>query len=271
MKTWLMIDVPCLAHRALHTTGDLENGVAFGVLAELRRLLDRFRPAGCAFAFDSAYSERVEASPEYKRARREDYKEMTLGEKEAKLGMSEQLRHLRAVWLPELGHANVFIARGYEADDVLASLVQRSLSPADAAVVVSSDKDLHQLLEGERVVMWKPHKKALYSEADLRRDFGVHPSRWAECLALAGDPDDGVAGMEGVGYKTAAGFFAGTLRQKKLDKIGPAVPPYLLRNLPLVRLPYAGCPTFPLSPDNASVKKWRAVCKRLGFNSLLEA
>jgi DNA polymerase-1 len=96
---------------------------------------------------------------------------------------------------------------GYEADDVLATLVEQALrTTALDVVVVSGDKDLLQLV-GPRVkvlsVLGRTGEKVVYDEAKVRERWGVEPGQIADVLALMGDSIDNIPGVKGVGEKTA--------------------------------------------------------------------
>jgi DNA polymerase-1 len=96
---------------------------------------------------------------------------------------------------------------GYEADDVLATLVEQALRTTDLdVVVVSGDKDLLQLV-GPRVkvlsVLGRTGEKVVYDEAKVRERWGVAPDQIADVLALMGDSIDNIPGVKGVGEKTA--------------------------------------------------------------------
>src|SRR2546428_5009887 len=96
---------------------------------------------------------------------------------------------------------------GFEADDVLATLVDQALGlPELEVVVVSGDKDLLQLV-GPRVrvlsVSGRTGEPVLYDEAKVRERWGVEPGQIADVLALMGDTIDNIKGVHGVGEKTA--------------------------------------------------------------------
>ena len=94
-------------------------------------------------------------------------------------------------------------AEGYEADDIIATYARRAAADGAEVVIVSSDKDLMQLV-GERVTMYDGMKlRTLGREAVLEK-FGVGPERVVDVQALAGDSIDNVPGAPGIGVKTAA-------------------------------------------------------------------
>ena len=96
---------------------------------------------------------------------------------------------------------------GYEADDVLATLVEHALAVEDMeVVVVTGDKDLLQLV-GPRVrvlsVLGRTGERVVYDEAKVRERWGVEPAQIVDVLALMGDSIDNIPGVKGVGEKTA--------------------------------------------------------------------
>lgn len=92
---------------------------------------------------------------------------------------------------------------GFEADDIIASYVSQTVKAGGEAVIVSSDKDLMQLIE-PGVVMFDSMKNKTISEPQVIEKFGVGPHRVVDVQALAGDSSDNVPGVPGIGVKTAA-------------------------------------------------------------------
>ena len=92
---------------------------------------------------------------------------------------------------------------GYEADDLIATYACKARDMGGEAVIVSSDKDLMQLI-GPRVVMWDPMKDRRLAEDAVMEKFGVTPDKMIDLQALIGDGVDNVPGAPGIGPKTAA-------------------------------------------------------------------
>lgn len=92
---------------------------------------------------------------------------------------------------------------GYEADDLIATYACRARDAGGEAVIVSSDKDLMQLIGGG-VVMWDPMKDRRLEEDAVMEKFGVLPEKMVDLQALIGDSVDNVPGAPGIGPKTAA-------------------------------------------------------------------
>ncbi len=92
---------------------------------------------------------------------------------------------------------------GYEADDLIATYACKARDAGGEAVIVSSDKDLMQLI-GNGVVMYDPMKDRRLAEPEVFEKFGVGPEKMIDLQALVGDSVDNVPGAPGIGPKTAA-------------------------------------------------------------------
>jgi len=143
---------------------------------------------------------------------------------------------LRAIGVPLLG------AEGFEADDVLATVVKRMRAerPDVAIRIISKDKDLKQLLSctppQSPVELFDIHTDLVFGEPQLHSDTGLRPSQVVDMLTLMGDTVDNVPGVEGVGEKTAAALLkewgtldnlaanAGQIKGKRGEKLREALP-----------------------------------------------
>ena len=92
---------------------------------------------------------------------------------------------------------------GYEADDLIATYAKLAKAAGADVTIVSSDKDLMQLVN-DRVSMFDPIKNKPIRAAEVEEKFGVSPDKVVEVQALAGDSSDNVPGVPGIGVKTAA-------------------------------------------------------------------
>ncbi len=92
---------------------------------------------------------------------------------------------------------------GYEADDIIATLARQAAEAGGTCTIVSSDKDLMQLI-GPGVDMFDPMKNKAIGPDEVVEKFGVGPERVVDVQALAGDSVDNVPGAPGIGLKTAA-------------------------------------------------------------------
>jgi DNA polymerase-1 len=107
---------------------------------------------------------------------------------------------LHDIGVPTLGVA------GFEADDVIATIVRRLRRERPDLVVriVSKDKDLKQLLESGKVELFDVHTDQAITQETLHADLGITPAQVRDMLTLMGDAADNVPGVVGVGEKTAA-------------------------------------------------------------------
>ena len=149
------------------------------------------RPTHAAVAFDtSAATFRSEIFPEYKAHRPpapEDLVPQFPATKEATTAFN--------IACVELD--------GYEADDIIATLAIRARDAGARVTILSSDKDLMQLV-GDGIRMIDARKDAEIGPEQVRDKFGVDPERVVDVQALAGDSVDNVPGAPGIGVKTAA-------------------------------------------------------------------
>jgi DNA polymerase-1 len=93
--------------------------------------------------------------------------------------------------------------QGFEADDLIATYVREACEAGATATIVSSDKDLMQLVS-DCVIMFDTMKDRKIGRAEVVEKFGVPPEKVIEVQALIGDPSDNVPGVPGIGVKTAA-------------------------------------------------------------------
>jgi DNA polymerase-1 len=92
---------------------------------------------------------------------------------------------------------------GYEADDIIATYALQAVEAGAEVTIVSSDKDLMQLVQ-PGIIMYDTMKNKRIEEAEVQERFGVPPSKVVEVQALIGDSSDNVPGVPGIGVKTAA-------------------------------------------------------------------
>ena len=157
----------------------------------LLKLLDDLQATHVAVIFDSAReSFRNEIFSEYK-ANRPDPPEELIPQFPL---VRDATRAFRVACLEQ---------PGFEADDLIATYARRALEEELDVMIVSSDKDLMQLVS-DRVSMFDALKNRKIGPAEVKEKFGVGPERVVDVQALAGDSTDNVPGVPGIGVKTAA-------------------------------------------------------------------
>jgi len=270
----LIIDGTYLCHRAFHAVGDLQHadqgtGAIFGFLRDIVALQEEFKTTRCAFAFDyGGATVRHRLSPHYKLSRREAHSTEPEEAQAARVDLVRQMARLRRQHLPDAGFRNIFEAKGFEGDDVVASIAAR-VPRHEQAVIIGSDKDLWQCIR-TNVYCWNPTTRKSTTRKSFVEAWGLGPERWAEVKALAGDAGDDVYGIKGVGEITAAKWLLGHLgaHTKTAQRIALEAPEMLEANLPLVRLPYPGTPVFEIVPDEVTEERWAALADTLGLCSI---
>src|ERR1700759_3758471 len=94
--------------------------------------------------------------------------------------------------------------KGYEADDLIATYARMAREAGAKCTIVSSDKDLMQLVVDGKVELLDTMKNKRIASAEVMERFGVAPDKVVQVQALAGDSTDNVPGVRGIGVKTAA-------------------------------------------------------------------
>lgn len=110
--------------------------------------------------------------------------------------------------LTELMGVATYASQRFEADDLLATLAQRSQNLGVAVSIISRDKDLAQILVLPEDKLWDFPETKPFLRADIHEKFGVYPEQIPSYLALMGDAGDDIPGVPGVGAKTAAALLA---------------------------------------------------------------
>ena len=176
----------------------LPTGAVSGFCSMLFKLLEDSKsdqnlqkPTHFAVIFDSAR----------KTFRNEIYSDYKANRSEAPDDLAPQFEYIRksvlAFNLPSVDLPN------YEADDLIATYVEKILKKGAKVTIVSSDKDLMQLYK-KGVRIFDPMKNKFISEEDIINKFGVEASKVIDVQSLAGDSSDNVPGVPGIGVKTAA-------------------------------------------------------------------
>jgi len=105
-------------------------------------------------------------------------------------------------WISKMGF-KCYEEEGFEADDVIASAVRFAKEHGIKVRIVTHDKDLYQLIDDGKVVIYDPMKKLEIDSEKCFEKFGVYPSKIGEYLSLVGDTADNIPGVKGIGPKGA--------------------------------------------------------------------
>ena len=218
-----LVDGNNLAYRAyfalpeeLATTEGFPTNALLGFTNMLFKLLSDYRPKGVAVAWDTSPVHRKELSPEYKIERR-PMPDL----------LREQFPHLRPI-VEAFGYRNLEF-EGWEADDVIATLVTRADEAGVKTCVVSTDRDAFQLCTENVCLMMTPRGVAdvhVYTPERVQARYGVTPEQVPDFIGLKGDTSDNIPGVPGIGDKTAGQLIAqyGSLEAvlEHVDELSPA-------------------------------------------------
>jgi len=189
-----------LISRPLTTSRGENTSAAWGIANFLQRLLVTHRPDYLGWVHDSGLSFRHEQYPAYKATREKLTEEL---QSDFDTGMERVCALLSAYRIP------ILALDGYEADDVIGTLVRESVERQLNVVVVSGDKDFQQLVR-PGVWLLNPGRGGPASVEEQwvgvengAERLGVPPSFVTDYLALVGDSSDNVPGVRGIGDKTA--------------------------------------------------------------------
>jgi DNA polymerase-1 len=191
-----LIDISSYFYRAFHALPHLSNSkglptnATYGVTTMLLKVLRERQPQYLALVFDAkGPTFRHKLYGEYKAHRPPMPEELAM-----QLPYINQI--IDGLNLPRLQQ------EGFEADDLIATLVRRAREQGFAVEIISGDKDLLPLVQ-EGVDMWDPMKEARYDPAAVQEKYGLKPEELVEVRALAGDASDNIPGVPGIGEKTA--------------------------------------------------------------------
>lgn len=226
-KTRLVIlDSHAIIHRAYHALPEFTGpdgaptGALYGLSSMLLRIMSELKPDYVVAAYDLA-------GPTVRHEAYEDYKGTRQKSDDALIA---QLTTSRRVF--EAFSVPIYERAGFEADDVLGTIVKQEEKNKDLEIIIASgDMDTMQLIDGKRVQVYTLKKglndTILYDEEAVKERYGFPPELIPDYKGLRGDPSDNIKGVPGIGEKTATELIQkfGTMEDlyKKLKKDEKAV------------------------------------------------
>jgi len=199
-RSLYLVDASGQLHRAYHairgltTRRGLPTNAVFGFTSMLRRLYQDEDPQWMAMAFDLP-------GPTF---RHKEYAAYKAHRPKMEEDLAVQIPYVRRVC--EVHRLPIVEAPGFEADDVIATLTRQAVSAGLRVVIVSSDKDLLQLVNDDVSVLSPGREGAPAVRLDgqaVEQKLGVPPERVVDLLALVGDASDNIPGVAGIGEKGA--------------------------------------------------------------------
>jgi DNA polymerase-1 len=203
MKKLFLLDGMALVYRAhfaliarpIFSSKGMNTSAIYGFTQTLLDILKNQKPTHLAVAFDTdAPTPRHAAYPEYKATRQAMPEDLSLA-----------LPHVTRML--EAFHVPVLICDGFEADDIIGTLVRQAEKQGFVSYMVTPDKDFGQLID-ENTFLYKPSRMGDGVEVlglpEIRQRWGIQkPEQVIDVLALMGDSSDNIPGVPGIGEKTA--------------------------------------------------------------------
>ncbi len=196
-----LLDVHAILHRAYHALPDFKSskgeptGALYGLCTFLIKLIKDVEPDYILACFDL---------PE-KTERHEMYEDYKAGRKKADDELVFQLEKSKEVF--EALSIPMFSSKGFEADDMLGTIVEQMKDKDYDIIIASGDMDTMQLVSGKKVRVYTLKKgikdTVIYDEDAVIERFGFEPKYLADFKGLRGDPSDNIVGISGIGEKTA--------------------------------------------------------------------
>ncbi len=194
-----VVDASSFIFRAYYAVKHLSNkeglptNAIFGFANMIVKVLEDLSPSHIAIVYDTKYpSFRKKKFPEYK-ANRTEMPDDLIPQ------MPYIKNFVEALGLPH------FEKKGFEADDIIAALAEFSLDKKHDVCIISSDKDLMQLVNNH-IWMLDTMKNKKIDEKGVIAKMGVRPDQIADYLGLVGDSSDNIPGVKGIGPKSAVGL-----------------------------------------------------------------
>ncbi len=202
MKRLILLDSHAILHRAYHALPDFASkkgeptGALYGLVAMLLKIIEDLKPDYIVACYDLP-------GPTY---RHEAYKGYKAQRKKTDDALSQQLERSRDIF--KAFDIPIYDKPGFEADDMLGTIVEKMKDTKDVEVVVASgDMDTLQLVQGKKVLVYTLKKgindTIMYDEKAVKERFGFGPTLLPDYKGLRGDPSDNIIGIAGIGEKTA--------------------------------------------------------------------
>ncbi|MCC7004300.1 hypothetical protein IT397_00020, partial [Candidatus Nomurabacteria bacterium] len=196
-------DAHAILHRAYHALPDFlsskgePTGGLYGLSSMLIKIIADLKPDYIVACYDLP-------SPTH---RHEVYKEYKAGRKKADDELVAQMIRSRDVFTAF--NIPIYDKPGFEADDILGTIVEKLKGEKDTEVVIASgDMDTLQLVSGEKVKVYTLKKgindTVIYDEKAVKERFGFGPELLPDYKGLRGDPSDNIVGIDGIGEKTGS-------------------------------------------------------------------
>lgn len=162
----------------------------YGFCRMIKKVIDTFHPSYIALVWDSkGKTKRHEMFPDYKATRQAPPSDL-FDQKKIILAFAD------TIGLPQIAQ------QGFEADDIMYSLAQERNTQGDTVVLITSDKDMSQVLN-PKTVIFDPFKDEFFGEQEFEKKKGFPVKKLPFFFAILGDTSDNIPGVKGIGEKGA--------------------------------------------------------------------
>jgi len=201
-KKLVLLDVHAIIHRAYHALPEfvsskgIPTGALYGLSTMLLKIIADIKPDYIVACYDLP-------KPTY---RHEAYKDYKAGRAKTDEELISQLKKSREIF--EAFNIPIYDKEGFEADDMIGTIVEKTLADKNLEVVIASgDMDTLQLVVDDKVRVYTLKKgikdTIIYNEKAVMERFGFSPKLLPDYKGLRGDPSDNIIGIKGIGEKTA--------------------------------------------------------------------
>ena len=279
MTKLLLIDGNAIMHRAFHampplTTPNQEPiNAVYGFVSILLNVIQNLKPTHIAVCFDEKEKTfRNELLPAYQSQRPPTHDDL--------ISQFDKAREfLKASGVP------IYSKSGFEADDAIGTIAEKSEKDMDEVVIVTGDRDILQLVT-DKVRLFMPvgglSNGKIYGREETKERMGVYPELIPDLKGLIGDPSDNYKGVTGIGPKTAEKLLEefGSVDgiYKNIDKIPEKVREKLIKGKKDARMSHKLATIVkdvPIKVDFNEMEKWKLdspqvldLFKVFGFNTL---
>ena len=196
-KTVFLIDGSSFLYRAyygvrpLHTAKGIPVQAVYSFARMIRKLIETFRPQHIAIVWDS----------KGKTTRHEMYENYKATRQAPPSDIFEQKKYI-VDFADAIGMKQV-AQQGIEADDIMYSIAQEQKALGNTVVLITSDKDMGQAIDDDRLVIFDPWKDSILNQKAFEEKMGVPIAKLPFYFAILGDTSDNIPGVKGIGDKGA--------------------------------------------------------------------
>ncbi|MCK4519830.1 MAG: DNA polymerase I [Candidatus Omnitrophica bacterium] len=275
-KTLYLVDGTSLCYRSffalkLSTSTGFPSGAVYGVYLTLKKIISKYNPSYMGICFDVSR----------KTFRHKKFKEYKINRPALPEDLKVQIPLIKKL-VSSLG-IKIIEKEGFEADDVIASLCDKAVKNGLTVVIASSDKDLCQLIDSDKVSVYNYNKDKFIDKDDFFKEYGFEPKFMIDYLSLAGDSTDNIPGAKGIGKVGAAKLIKefGSLENisKNLNKLPQKARDILTKNKEMISLsrelvelslPDVGLKCRDLKVGEPDSKGLYEMFRELGFKAFLK-